>query len=240
MVELGMLTPSEIQTKIIAEIPHGWCGAGGSSLADVAAVSGPLNADHLEIGSLFGASAIAAAMAKQEAGSDGLIYCIDPMEYKRHEPCVLGTRVTKQVAELQFDMFWENVRKFGFEDRIRLVRKPSHPWPTELLSMTFGTAFIDGWHYGNGPVNDFMNIRERVSHMIILDDIVEGYPAVMKAFYRMCKDELWFIHSMLGRVALFRRRLNPEPFYCGKVNAPPLNFHPNHFSSHSHTQLQSS
>ena len=64
--------------------------------------------------------------------------------------------------------------------------------------------------------------------MIILDDIVEGYPAVMRAFHRMCKDALWFIYEMSGRMAIFRRRRNYKPFYNQRTVGveKPVNFHP--------------
>lgn len=53
-------------------------------LANLCAVPG----DHVEIGTLHGASAIAVALAKKMAGVPGEVYCIDPLDGRPDNPRV--------------------------------------------------------------------------------------------------------------------------------------------------------
>lgn len=181
----------------------GWCGAHGSSLGHVAKMVLDYGGDedHLEIGSLFGASARAAWLAKTKASRLGKVICIDPMEYERHEPCLLQEEDPSKHLMLrnQHQIFVDNTKKFV---NIELVQQASQPWPLPM-DRRFSTAFIDGWHYGDGPLNDAKVCTQIVDRAIILDDILLEYPAVYEAFQYLCGAKGWYLSSKLDRVALF-------------------------------------
>ena len=188
----------------------GWCGAGGRSLPDVARLAAR-DGDHVEIGSLFGASARVAAGVKTKYEYTGTVYCIDPMEFDSHEACIRleGNDSQKMMLREQFQIFSDATKAYG--DRIRLIRKPSYPWPLED-DQRFVTAFIDGWHYGDGPLNDAKKLVDVVSEMILLDDVVPGYPDVYKAFQYLCSCPRWFLTGKTERCAVFMRGEAQEIF----------------------------
>lgn len=181
----------------------GWCGAQGSSLSHIAKMVMDYgdDEDHLEIGSLFGASARAAWLAKTKTSRLGKVICIDPMEYEQHEPCILQEDSPSKQLMLrnQHQIFVDNTKKFV---GIELVQQASQPWPLPM-DRRFSTAFIDGWHYGDGPLNDAKVCIQIVDRAIMLDDILLEYPAVYEAFQYLCQAKGWYLSYKLDRVALF-------------------------------------
>ena len=112
--------------------------------------------DHVDIGTLFGASAIMAARIKKQFELKGTVYCIDPYDSESRkmqtapQPGMAGN-LSGTPEEL-----WKNVEEFDLKDRIKLIRSVSHPWPEELKDHTFASAYIDGDHKGDAPWNDFL------------------------------------------------------------------------------------
>lgn len=195
--------------KSISENIKGWCGANGASLLPVGyMVAAAQGGDHLEIGSLWGASAIMAALVKKQYGFDGKIYCVDPMEYKRHEPCSRrANNVTPERAKDMPNVFMRNIEAFGVSDVVTLIQKPSQPFPEELTGKRFSTVFIDGWHYGNTPTMDVRIASDSANDLILLDDApLEYYPAVERAFRELVRDKRWIMQRTFDRSVLFRRR----------------------------------
>lgn len=195
-------------SKYIHDNIIGWCGAGGRSLKHVG-WSSSRNGNHLEIGSLFGASAIMAAMSKKLSNVDGIVYCIDPMDFDNHEPCsIRGGNITEEIALLMPEMFHDNVKKFGVEDRIVLIREKSDPFPAFFDGIEFSSCFIDGWHYGETPTNDTISCANIVDGVIILDDCMSYYPSVMKAFRHLVSMVDWQIVGFTDGVAIFEKNSN--------------------------------
>ena len=184
----------------------GWPGANGRSLRAVGGLVAEIcgDGDHVEIGSLFGASALVAYRTKVELKRNGNIYCIDPMIFDEHEYCVRidGNDSRKLLLENQHQIFCDNTRTC---DGIKLIRKRSNPWPLPG-DQRFATAFIDGWHYGDGPLNDAKTLVEIVDNAILLDDAIPNYPDVYRAFLYLCSHPNWFLQDKLDRCALFIRR----------------------------------
>jgi predicted O-methyltransferase YrrM len=185
----------------------GWAGAnGGANLI----LNGTIrhygkDGDHVEIGSLFGASAIAVAKAKQEYNQRGTVYCIDPMRFDTHEAYIRlgGSRSEKLMLKNQYTIFKDNISSYG--DRIKLVRELSMPWPLPM-EQRFSTAFIDGWHYGDGPLNDVKTLIQIVDNAIVIDDIVgKMYPAVHRAFVYLCSHPEWNLSILGERSVLFTK-----------------------------------
>ena len=178
----------------------GWPGAKGTSLFDVMRLV-EIDGHHVEIGSLFGASAMAAAWAKRVGGWEGDIYCIDPMVFDEHEYCIRinGNESQKLLLANQKQLFLDNTRKFS---NIKLVQLRSDPWPLSE-DLEIATVFIDGWHYGEGPITDAKNAIMRAKKAVMLDDIMPGYVDVYKAFKWLSAESGWFLATRGYRTACF-------------------------------------
>jgi len=101
---------------------------------------------YVEIGSLYGGSAIVAALVKEHFGLDGMVYCVDPTP--RH--------------------ITENAKQYGVDDRIIVVNEVSSPW---LLGDTgFSMGYIDGDHRPPHPTEDWNILKEVVTRYILFDD----------------------------------------------------------------------
>lgn len=204
------ITPTavKIAMKVAKEI-KGRAADNGIALPFVAAmVEAAPDGDHIDIGSLYGASAIAAALMKKELGHKGKIYCIDPYDDTEREAKVYRTAaITDDQLCGSPEELMENAEHFDVE--LEFIRKPSHPWPEELKDNTFVTAYIDGDHLGDGPWNDFENLRGRVTDYIGCDNYEEEYADVVHAMWKAMDTEDWFLfYKNITFVAL--RRILPH------------------------------
>ena len=166
----------------------------GISLPFLAAmVEAAPDGDHIDIGSLFGASAITAALMKKELGHKGKIYCIDPYdEEERAVQVVASPDLDPNLISGSPEELMANAKKFEVE--LILIHKKSDPWPKELENATFATAYIDGAHIGEGPQKDFENLRGRVTNYIGCDNYEEEYPDVVSAMYKGMDTDDWFLY----------------------------------------------
>ena len=164
----------------------------GISLPFLAAmVEAAPDGDHIDIGSLFGASAITAALMKKELGHKGKIYCVDPYdEEERAVQVVAGPDLDPNLVSASPEELMANAKKFDVE--LILIQKKSDPWPKELETVTFATAYIDGAHIGEGPWKDFENLRGRVTNYIGCDNYEEEYPDVVSAMNKAAETDDWF------------------------------------------------
>jgi len=166
-------------------------GASLPALGKMVSLAGP--GDHIEIGTLFGASAIVAALVKQEMGVTGNIYCVDPfmprenINYNEDDPKVVGNR------EANLDLVLANFDKFKVSDRMVVVPQPSQPWPVDLETHEFVSAYIDGNHQAGMPWLDFLSLRDRVRNFIAFDNFEEAYPDVVTAGVRALSAGGWFL-----------------------------------------------
>lgn len=163
---------------------------GGPSLPWLAnmAISGG-SGDHLEIGTLFGASAMVVAAAKSMAGLSGTVYCIDPWgDRNKDHVGVLGKQAEEELSATKADVE-ENVKRINEKlvsmnlkpMKIELIKAKSQPWPKQLNDNKFVTSFIDGLHYNEMPKRDFEECAKRTIHYIGLDNYEESYPEVRDA-----------------------------------------------------------
>ena len=118
------------------------------------------NGNHLEIGSLFGGSAIIAALTKKEFDIGGSIYCID------------DTKATGK------DYITDNLKLFGVNDRVSLHIGKSNPFP---LQQRFSSALIDAGHDYQSCITDWNNVKQVTDKYIIIHDYDPGHPGVVKA-----------------------------------------------------------
>ena len=157
------------------------------------------HSDHVEIGTLFGASAILVAMVKDRFSMHGNVYCVDPLEMRKVTLDDLGTG-----TKASSDLVMKNAECLGVADRIKIVLAPSYPWPLE--NKTFGTGYIDGDHWNGMPSKDWNNLKDRVKYGIIIDDYCIGKPEVQDVVMDAFNDPNWTLIQIAGAMAFLRRR----------------------------------
>ena len=138
--------------------------------------------DYIEIGTLFGGSAIVAAMVKKAFGIRGDVYCIDPLNgyyidggRDDNVDPVSAVPVTPEVLIRNFDTF-------AVTDRLKIIQKKSQPFPHEHLHTDiFSVGYIDGCHCGYTPFLDFYEMSKYVYGYILFDNYDNDHPDVIKA-----------------------------------------------------------
>lgn len=155
--------------------------------------------DHVEIGTLFGGSAIVAALVKKRFGSRGKIWCVDPLRDEEDEGDHASGATATKAALI------ENLQHFGVDDMVEIVQEPSYPWP--LPEKRFATGYVDGDHWNGMPAMDAFTMRQACSYAIMIDDYCMGKPEVHEAVVNMCGDPLWIPVHISGLSAIFRRRM---------------------------------
>jgi hypothetical protein len=145
--------------------------------------------DHLEIGTLFGGSAIFAALVKQDPELAGKVVCIDPLDgyYNNHPkggPIDKGTGLSPSRELVE-----QNAEHFGVE--LEIVQALSDPFPLQLMGRVFSTAYIDGDHWGDMPSRDWRNVKDIVTDFVIFDNYDRRHPAVRMAAENAAADPGW-------------------------------------------------
>lgn len=189
---LGVDLGNEISASIVGRIAGNAPDHG--VLAQVIHKAG--SGDHLEIGSLYGGSAILAALVKRKYKLAGKVVCIDPMTgyYGKPDP-ENGLLVDENI-------FWENMKTFGVQDRVELIVGKSQE---SNLNRKFVSAFLDGDHSLDGVLGDWVLAQKLVSKFILLDNYDAHFKGVQNAFRVICQDEAWRCVLVYGISALFER-----------------------------------
>jgi hypothetical protein len=149
-----------------------------SYLAEIIQLAG--DGDHLEIGTLFGGSAILVALLKKEYGYSGKVVCIDPLDgyYKGvKNQCWEADPIAKiQVNRKTLD---DNLRKFGVIDEVEIIQSKSYPFPIE--NRRFASTYIDGNHWQDWPSKDWRSVKDITEKYVLFDDYTKSHPAVVCA-----------------------------------------------------------
>ena len=192
----------EVSKNVLQNL-NGRSADGGISLPWLAAmVAAAGDGDHCEIGSLFGASAIAAALIKKELGHSGKVICIDP--YTPRDTVDMGN-IPEGLQEGTAEALMANAE--AFEVELELVQKSSQPWPEELADAVFVSAFIDGNHLDDYPWKDFEELAKRTTGYIAFDNFEEAYPDVMDAALKAASGRDWKIYYKNHIFIALRRTL---------------------------------
>ncbi len=142
--------------------------------------------NHLEIGTLFGGSAIAVALLKLQLGQTGVIVCIDPLDgyYKMDGP---GN--DKSGVPVTPETLFRNIDAFEVGNRILVMKAYSQICIG--LGTKFSTAYIDGDHKNGMPMWDWLYIKDSVNRYVIFDNCDDGHPDVQMACDKANNDPEW-------------------------------------------------
>ena len=145
-------------------------------------VSNAGGGNHLEIGTLFGGSAIAVALLKEELSQSGIIVCIDPLCGYYGGADLSGFPVTVETL-------FHNIDMFNVGNRILVMQAYSQMCID--MGISFSTAYIDGEHENGTPWRDWMYVKDIVSKYVIFDNCQLKYPDVQMACIEANADPQW-------------------------------------------------
>ena len=159
-------------------------------LAEVAFRAG--NSDHLELGTLFGSTAIVVAAIKKAFDYDGDVYCIDNFSYLEGAIRV-GPDVVKENAEL-----------FGVADRIKVLVGDTYPLPPDITERHFGSTYIDASHdYGNCR-RDWYSVKN-ISDVVVFHDYDSSHVGVVDTVRDAMQEPGWWLVHLSHHTAIFER-----------------------------------
>lgn len=147
--------------------------------------------NYLEIGTLFGGSAISVALWKQKTNQQGFVFCIDPLDgyYKKYSPRRDMVDLQSGIPVTPETLFY-NLEKFDVAERIFVMKAYS----TEVMSLwglKFSVAYIDGDHRDDVPLGDWLLVKNYVTDYVVFDNHSETHPAVMDACRIAADDPEW-------------------------------------------------
>ncbi len=145
-----------------------------------------IHGNHLEIGTLHGGSAIVVAMAKREYGLSGRVVCVDPLngyyagtKYYRETDPISGVPINA-------DVVLENAARFGVE--LEVLQMSSEHAFSVLKVPRFASTYIDGNHWGNAPLFDFVEASKITDEVIIFDNYEKKHPDVVSACHAAARE----------------------------------------------------
>jgi len=182
-------------TEIVKEVESGIKGRVANTIGDeridnvevlLECVLKAGGGNHLEIGTLFGGSAIAVALLKREYEQSGMVFCIDPLNgyYGKDRPDISDVPVS---VETLFD----NIGEFYLGNRISVIKSISSPVYENLVDIKFSTAYIDGEHSNNVPYLDWNGLKALVTKYVVFDNCADTHPDVQFACNMANKDFDW-------------------------------------------------
>lgn len=133
-----------------------------------------LDSDYLEIGCLWGGTAILAALAKINNGEPGHVYSIDYMQggyWENGDPCA-DFRVPT-LAKVK-----SNLKRFKVDKRVTILVQSSNPLtlPEGVLPRV---VLIDGGHSYRACKDDWQNVKQLEPDFVLFHDYCSGkHPGV--------------------------------------------------------------
>lgn len=166
-------------------------------LAYYAAIPG----DYIEIGTLWGGTALIAGLAKEDSGTLGDVYTIDRMRggwWDTQDPIVKRPPTPRDVLA--------NLARYKVAYRTHVIMSESHPWPLPA-SIEPTVIFIDGDHSREGCLQDWHNAKTRARYFVLFHDYASSkHPGVQSAVDAgVITDPDWQHVKTVGTIAVFSR-----------------------------------
>ncbi len=166
--------------------------------------------NHLEIGTLFGGSAIPVALAKKKYDQSGMVVCVDPLNGYYQDKWPRANMVDKvSKTPVTPTILFQNIDTFGVGDRVMVLRSKSEAI-ANLVDMQFTTAYIDGDHWEGAPLNDWNLVKDITSRYVIFDNLDEFHIDVMYACGCADDDPNWTCVYQEG-ISYVVEKCNPVP-----------------------------
>jgi len=125
------------------------------------AVKNAGDGDYLELGTLFGGSAILAALTKKKYGIKGGVYAVDDLvmlQEERNEDTIL-----------------RNARLMGVKIDLKVAKTVPFPYPDRK----FNCVLIDAAHDMCSCLVDWINVKAVATKYVLFHDYIPSYPGVM-------------------------------------------------------------
>lgn len=156
--------------------------------------------DHVEIGTLWGATAVLAGLAKVRSKRKGLVYTIDFMRggfWDSGDPLHGRQKPTARAV-------CENIRAFGLQGRVVPVRAASFLFP--LPGVQPATALIDAGHEYEPCLRDWQSLAPITAKVIAFHDYDGNHPGVKRVVDEVArKAKEWNFREAVGTLAIFDR-----------------------------------
>jgi len=150
------------KTKEIDKTIEGICGSPPDDGAIFAqAVRNAGDGDYLEMGTLFGASAILASLTKKKYGIKGDVYAVDDLVMignERNEASIM-----------------RNARLMGADIILKVAKTQPFPYPDKK----FNCILIDAGHDICSCLLDWISAKSVATKYVIFHDYIPSYPGVM-------------------------------------------------------------
>lgn len=178
-----------------------------------------LEGDHLEIGCLWGATAILAALTKIKKKVAGHVYTVDFMTggfWVKGDP-LLDFKIPT------LEMVMQNIKTFGVEDRVSVIVDRSSPLPIPK-DVKPTSALIDGDHRKPGCLLDWMNVNHLKPDYVLFHDYDEIHPGVQEVVdYIKTSEPEWQQDGQAKSMIAFKRVKPDEPRPTVSVIVPTFN-----------------
>jgi len=182
---------SNLYDPLIREMPDGKPICDKKDIGLIAQMICDTEGDHLEVGTAYGGTLFAAIKAMEYCNRKGKVVSIEPF----------GEDIRNTLHKAVEKEFWNNVKHFGYADRIEHIKKNTRPGSEyPIKNRRFATAFIDGDHSFEYVLNDWNNIKNMVDCYIMfhdyrkpaIKDVVDTY-AIMDNRWRVGATEGWSV-----------------------------------------------
>ena len=164
---------------------------------------------HLDIGTLYGASAIVAALIKKRHFRSSPVVCVDPFDQyygKGKDPITPDIPISVKTLR-------ENLEMFDVAEQVIIISSPSYPAPIELsqIGIDYSTVLIDGDHNDQGPLNDFYTAQRLKAQYVIFHDYTPGKPDVVSACNAVRVYPSWVPVHLSGASFVFEKKVELAP-----------------------------
>jgi len=168
------------------------------------------NADggnYLEIGSLFGGTAIVASLVMQDLELEGEVYAIDPFDgyyigTKNERSTLVGAQVDPHTRKaVTLERAQANAEKMGA--KVNFIKGKSSL--QTVPDVRFSVVYIDGDHWNDAPWKDWLLVKDKCDKFIIFDNCDTGHPAVESAVRNAWEDGEWTLLYKSGVTAVLGR-----------------------------------